>query len=980
MRLIGCSSGMGVTAGGAGAQAVSVARGPRPVPRLLIGAALVALTTLLALSAASWLEGSAASHGRRTAGVFGHPLPAALIAAASSRIGSAEPAFWPVRSADALVTRGGGLVSTFTASGAQLRAPAGAVRLALTAVGRGERATPVVPASPTIGRSEVIYRRGSVSERYQAGPFGLEQSFVVSQAPRGGSGALTLRISTSRQLRAGATGSAVAFSTRSGAPALNYGELAARDASGRDLPAQLRLRGGVLLLAIDDRDARYPIRIDPFAQQGTKLTGGAEESGAGEFGASTALSADGSTALVGAPGDNSNAGAAWVFTRSGSSWEQQGPKLTGTGEEGKARFGFHVALSGGGNTALVGAPFDNAKAGAAWVFTRNSEGKWEQQGSKLTGKADESGAAEFGLGVALSGGEGNTALVGGGSDNGGAGAVWAFTRSSEGTWTQQGPKLTGGGETGAARLGFSVALSEDGNTALAGGGSDNNSAGAAWVFTRNSEEKWEQQGSKLTGTGEVGAGHVGFAVALSGDGKTAMLGGLADNGEVGAAWPFVLNGEGKWEQQGTKLTGSGETGKGLFGDSIALSSNGNLAVIGGDADAANIGAVWIFRRPASTWEQLGAKLTGGGESGKGRFGVGVSLSAGGTEALFGGESDSSETGAAWPFANTPAAPTVVTGSATAVAQTTATLNATVNPNGEAVTDCHFNYGTTPAYGSSVPCSTSPGSGASPVPVSASVSELKANTVYHFQIVAMNATGTSEGADQTFATRNPPEFGRCVKLATGVKGKFSTAACTLPATAEKFAYEWEPGAGAKPKWTTASSVAVTLETVGRKVISCKGESGSGEYTSAKSVGHVTMTFTGCEFSASKCASTGAGEGEIVTSTLEGQLGVEKKTSTSTKIALDLLPAGGTGPVAEFTCGTTPVTIRGSVLNPVTANKMAASVTVKYAQTAGKQKPEKFEGMPIDVLETATGEGAFEKTGLALTMTQTNGEKIEVNSVV
>jgi alpha-tubulin suppressor-like RCC1 family protein len=97
-------------------------------------------------------------------------------------------------------------------------------------------------------------------------------------------------------------------------------------------------------------------------------------------------------------------------------------------------------------------------------------------------------------------------------------------------------------------------------------------------------------------------------------------------------------------------------------------------------------------------------------------------------------------------------PTVVTGAASAVTETSATLNATVNPDGVTITDCHFDYGTTAAYGSSKPCTGLPGSGTSPVAVSAVLGTLTANTTYHFRIVATNeSNGTSSGADQTFAT-------------------------------------------------------------------------------------------------------------------------------------------------------------------------------------------------------------------------------------
>jgi hypothetical protein len=110
---------------------------------------------------------------------------------------------------------------------------------------------------------------------------------------------------------------------------------------------------------------------------GPKLTP-SDESGKGFFGDSVALSADGNTALVGAWRDdrgsacnNCGYGAVWVFTRSGSTWTQRGAKLTPSDESGRGDFGLSVALSANGNTALIGAPEDNNGRGAAWVFTRS---------------------------------------------------------------------------------------------------------------------------------------------------------------------------------------------------------------------------------------------------------------------------------------------------------------------------------------------------------------------------------------------------------------------------------------------------------------------------------------------------------------------------------------------------------------------------------------------------------------------------------
>ncbi|HEX6456341.1 MAG TPA: hypothetical protein VF009_07460 [Solirubrobacterales bacterium] len=96
----------------------------------------------------------------------------------------------------------------------------------------------------------------------------------------------------------------------------------------------------------------------------------------------------------------------------------------------------------------------------------------------------------------------------------------------------------------------------------------------------------------------------------------------------------------------------------------------------------------------------------------------------------------------------------VTGQATNVAATSATFNGTVNPNGTTITDCHFDYGTTTAYGEEAPCASTP-SGSSPVPVSADVTGLAENTTYHFRLVAAYSGGSDPGSDETFTTLSRP---------------------------------------------------------------------------------------------------------------------------------------------------------------------------------------------------------------------------------
>src|SRR3954451_1977690 len=516
-------------------------------------------------------------------------LPLQAQSVISAKLGAGAASFAARRSGDGDRLAGGGVAAGFGGRGARMRVAGGSLSMVLTGVGRGGRLGSAGAVSLRARANRVSWRRAGLREGYAAGPLGIEQGFTVASRPSGGGGSLTLAMRLGGSLHARSAGAQVRFVTASGRVAARYGGLVAVDARGRRLPAALALVGGSLRLRVDDRGARYPRRIDPFVQQGAKLTGGGEV-GAGQFGYSVALSADGDTALIGGLSDNGDVGAAWAFTRSGGVWTQQGTKLTGGGETGTGEFGWSVALSADGNTALIGGNTDNGFVGAAWAFTR-SGGAWTQQGPKLTGSG-ETGAGQFGWSVALSA-DGDTALIGGNADNGNVGAAWAFTRLG-GAWTQQGTKLTGSDETATGQFGQSVALAADGDTALIGGPGDNGGVGAAWAFTR-SGGVWTQQGAKLTGGGEIGAGLFGFSVALSADGDTALIGGPFDHGFVGAAWAFTRSG-GVWTQQGAKLTGSDETGTGQFGQSVALSDDGNTAQIGGPDDNGNVGAAWAFTR------------------------------------------------------------------------------------------------------------------------------------------------------------------------------------------------------------------------------------------------------------------------------------------------------------------------------------------------------------------------------------------------
>jgi hypothetical protein len=390
----------------------------------------------------------------------------------------------------------------------------------------------------------------------------------------------------------------------------------------------------------------------PYYQQGSKLTG-TGAIGSALQGTSVAISANGNTAIIGGPTDNSNTGAAWIYVRNGSTWSQQGTKLVGTGATGAARQGTSVAISADGNTAVIGGPTDNAGAGAVWLFTRTGS-TWTQQGTKLVGSGAV-GAAQRGTSVSVSA-DGNTIAIGGPGDNSYAGATWIFTRNGT-VWAQQGSKLVGTGAIGAARQGCSVSLSSDSKTLMSGGYNDSNRKGAVWVFTQ-SGGVWTQQGAKLVGSGATSDAYQGFTVSLSADGNTAAIGGPNDNIQKGAVWIFTRS-SGVWSQQGNKLIGTGSVGTARQGSSVALSANGNTLVEGGYGDNGNKGAMWIYTRTGSTWSQQGSKVTGSGGSGSPKQGTAIALSSTGTTASLGGPTDASNKGAVWMFfASTSLYPTI----------------------------------------------------------------------------------------------------------------------------------------------------------------------------------------------------------------------------------------------------------------------------------------------------------------------------------
>ena len=407
------------------------------------------------------------------------------------------------------------------------------------------------------------------------------------------------------------------------------------------------------------------------------------------FGMTVALSADGNLMAVAAPwersaatgingdqNDNSlpQAGAVYVFTRSGDSWSQQAyVKASNTGRaasEGELigdgdQFGLSLALSGDGNTMAVGASTEDSaatgingdqtddsatSAGAVYLFSRTGN-TWTQQAYV---KGANTGAADlFGYGVGLSD-DGNTLVAAGYDEDGagrgvnpdpadgganGSGAIYVFSRTGT-TWRQD-AYLKGSRSEGNDALGYSVAISGDGSTIVAGAGDESclvgginpagcdmdkpedasgGSAGAAYVWGRSGDTWVEQAFIKASNPNLQD--WFAARIAVSGDGNTFLVGspmedsnargvngGQQDNSatESGAAYLFTRSGT-TWSQQAyMKADNAGEFDE--FGASVAVSADGRTLLVGartegggaagvngdqGDNSAPDAGAVYVW--------------------------------------------------------------------------------------------------------------------------------------------------------------------------------------------------------------------------------------------------------------------------------------------------------------------------------------------------------------------------------------------------
>jgi hypothetical protein len=321
------------------------------------------------------------------------------------------------------------------------------------------------------------------------------------------------------------------------------------------------------------------------------------------------------------------AGAVYVFTRAGSTWSQQAyVKASNTGEKSDGdQFGYSLALSGDGNTLATGAISERSAAtgingnqadktadgaGAVYVFTRAGTA-WSQQAYVKPWNTTVRGGL-FGYSVGLSG-NGDTLAVGAYDEERGKGAAYIFVRKGS-DWSQQ-IRLMASNAEGGDSLGCSIAISDDGNTMVAGAFDEDSllrgiqpptegsndaasdvSTGAAYVFVRNGTA-WTQQ-AFIKATNTRLNDQFAWALSLSRDGNTLAVGShLEDSGasglngnqedataeDSGAAYIYTRTGT-TWAPA-AYVKPSTVRASAEFGISLALNGDGKMLAVGAFKDS-----------------------------------------------------------------------------------------------------------------------------------------------------------------------------------------------------------------------------------------------------------------------------------------------------------------------------------------------------------------------------------------------------------
>jgi sugar lactone lactonase YvrE len=499
------------------------------------------------------------------------------------------------------------MVARFSDFGAELRSGGQAawdVKVRATHYGRGmERKSIQGPSQPTAIGSRVEYDRGDLIEWFDNRPNGFEHGFTIPNKPfEKGSSELEVYVDLAG-LKTKSSGAGVQLQTEKGERVMNYDKLVVWDANGKKLPSSMKATAQGVSILVADVGAVYPITIDPlFTSFEAKLGIGELECGRpGDF-LGHSVDILGNRAVVGAPGDDSlvgtDAGAAYLFERSGTTWTLIAKLKAKDGKSGD-RLGGVVALGEG--YVLAGARLADLPgkedAGAVYTFGIVT-GLWTQK-TKLTARNSTAGAW---FGESLSA-DGPQLLVGAPNMNSGKGGAYLFTLAGA-SWIQKAVLTASDGMNGD---GFGGSVAIRGGTAIVSAPFRDSTKGAAYVFSSGGTTWNQEQILTLT------AGSTGdfFGDASSLDSDVVIIGapGRATTlaPESGAAFVFRKSST-AWALTQQILSSDAAEGD-RFGASI--SQYGKVVMVGAPGDDVtnpNDGSAYLFNNVSGTFQQ-DAKLT-----------------------------------------------------------------------------------------------------------------------------------------------------------------------------------------------------------------------------------------------------------------------------------------------------------------------------------------------------------------------------------
>ena len=335
-------------------------------------------------------------------------------------------------------------------------------------------------------------------------------------------------------------------------------------------------------------------------------------------------SADGEVINLSNVSGSAPIGLATTVTPLPSGWEQLGTDIDG--QAGGDELGLSVSISGDGTTLAVGAPFNDAaggNAGQARIYRWDGTA-WQQLGTDILGAAADD---QTGWSVSLSD-DGNTVAISGKQHDSYAGHTRIY-RWDGSAWQQLGADVEGEGDYNYS--GYATSLSADGNTLATSSINHGGNRGRTRVFSWNNSA-WVQVGDNIDG--ENGDDASGFSISLSSDGTTIAIGATQNdgngNGNSGHTRIFDLV-SGSWVQRGSDL--DGENAGDQSGHSVSLAADGNTVAIGSWINSNSRGHTRIYRWLNGAWAQVGDDIDG--ENSGDQSGFSVSLADDGNTVAIG---------------------------------------------------------------------------------------------------------------------------------------------------------------------------------------------------------------------------------------------------------------------------------------------------------------------------------------------------------